>query len=321
MRCSLQRDSERLCVNFNRARSARLLRIGMTLDPDWPGTRVSPLGKRGRDELGCRLRVKEVTELPRWRRRRRGTFRPSMKTFMSLLILVASVFLASASAGELVVSFDSAPGGHGFKILRDESVQFPVVLMHDGITHGEARILLEVDAEGRLIDTLVLAYTHRPFADAALAAIRHWKFEPGTLNGEAVADCSFVFAVEGTVFYTRFGPPVFERRDPFKPRFDYQAQELIALDCTPSPQRVVSPIYPKAYADQGMQGQVTIDFFIDEKGAVRMPSAVGGAYPLLAAAATAAIREWRFSPPLLRGRPVLAHCEQVFSFEPDSSPP
>ncbi len=235
------------------------------------------------------------------------------------ILLLAVYFLITVTHAAEAAGVES-----GFKIHRNTSIQFPVTLLRDGINHGEARILLDINSEGRLVDTLVIGYTHKQFADAALVAIRQWRFEPARLNGEpvgTVADCSINFGVDGILFYQRTDPPVFETRDPLGEKFAYQAHDLIALDRIPTPQHVQAPIYPKEWGDQGMRGRVTIDFYIDETGAVRMPSGVSSPYPLLDAAATAAIRQWRFAPPLLKGRPVLAHCQQVFTFERATAPP
>jgi len=252
--------------------------------------------------------------------------RPIMTTPPRLLLFVACVCLAGALAGAPSAPAPaSVPAAEpSIKIHQDAAIQFPVVLLRDGISHGEARVLLDVDAEGHLTDTLVLAYTHRPFADAALTAIRRWRFEPARFNGEpvgTVVDCSIVFSVDGILFHQRNGSPVYEKREPFEEKFVYRPQELIALDRIPTPQHVEPPIYPQEWADKGMRGKVTIDFYIDETGAVRMPSGVSSPYPLLDAAANAAIRQWRFAPPLLKGRPVLAHCEQVFTFERAANAP
>jgi len=247
-----------------------------------------------------------------------------MKISFRFLLVVASLFAITARAGETTAPAAASKPETDFKIIRGAPIQFPVALLHDGINHGETRILLEVDSEGRLVDSLVLAYTHEPFADAALRAIRQWRFEPARLKGEpvgAVADCTIVFNVDGILFYQRVGLPVFKNREPSEDKFAYRPYELIALDRIPTPQHVEPPVYPQEWIDQGMHGKVTIDFYIDETGAVRMPSGTSSPYPLLDAAATAAIRHWRFSPPLHQGQPVLAHCEQVFTFERAASKP
>jgi TonB family protein len=242
-----------------------------------------------------------------------------MKFHRSLSSLVACVVLVTARAGEPAAANDT-----GFKIIRTVPLQYPIALMRDGVAHGEARVLINVNAEGRLTETLVLAYTHAPFAVAAVNAVNQWRYEPARLNGETVgtvADCSFRFDVDGILMVQRMGPPIYQKRDPFGENFAYKPYGLNALDGIPTPVRVISPIYPDDWVKQGLRGKVTIDFYIDETGAVRMPSVTSDAHPILAASAAAAVREWRFAPPLRKGRPVLVHCEQLFTFDRDPAHP
>ena len=63
-----------------------------------------------------------------------------------------------------------------------------------------------------------------------------------------------------------------------------------------------------------MTGRVQVHFFIDETGAVRMPSVEAPAHPYLAETAVNAVREWKFEPATRRGRPVLIAASQQFDF-------
>jgi TonB family protein len=238
-----------------------------------------------------------------------------------ILPLILCVLLSFAGAAE---TSKVSPPNSGFKIHQTVPLQYPVALLHDGVAHGEARVLLNVDTEGRLAEVLVLAYTQEAFATAALNAIRQWRYEPGRLNGElvgTVADCSFRFDVDGILMVQRMGPPVFQKNKQLGEHYAYQPHDLSALDGIPTPVHIVPPVYPQEWTKQGMRGKVTIDFYIDETGTVRMPSVAATEHPLLAASAAAAVREWRFAAPLRKGRPVLAHCEQVFNFDVNPTKP
>lgn len=241
-----------------------------------------------------------------------------MKTSTLLRVLLICGLSGSVRAAETPAApVDGMGVQTPFKIIRTQQVYFPMVMKHEGVSHGEARILININSEGKLVDTLVIAYTHEAFANAALTAIRQWRYEPSRLNGEpvgTVADCSFEFNVDGILLVQRMGVPLFQKRDLFDDRFAYKPQAFSALDAIPAPVRMPSPVFPQDWEEKGMRGQVTIDFFIDESGTVRMPSVSSAVNPLLAASATAAVREWRFSPPLRQGRPVLTQCQQVFTF-------
>jgi TonB family protein len=196
--------------------------------------------------------------------------------------------------------------------------------MRDGISNGEARILINIDSTGRLTESMVLGYTHKPFADAATAAINEWRYEPAHYDGEnvgTVADITFRFEIDGVLLVERVGVPHFTQHETLGVKYVYKPHGLRTLDGIPTPIQVTQPIYPKEWIDQGHRGTVVVDFYIDETGAVRMPSVASTENSLLASAAAAAVKEWRFSPPLRKGRPVLAHCQQIFKFEPETAAP
>jgi|SRR5579872_2201205 TonB family protein len=67
--------------------------------------------------------------------------------------------------------------------------------------------------------------------------------------------------------------------------------------------RKVDPIYPVDARLRRLSGPVTLDAIIGEDGSVKTLSVVSGA-ALLANAAKSAVREWRFSPAKLDGKPI-----------------
>lgn len=67
--------------------------------------------------------------------------------------------------------------------------------------------------------------------------------------------------------------------------------------------RKVEPVYPPAAFAQRLSGTVTITATIAEDGSVPEVKVLKGE-PILAAAAVAAVRQWRYSPFLLNGKPI-----------------
>jgi TonB family protein len=67
--------------------------------------------------------------------------------------------------------------------------------------------------------------------------------------------------------------------------------------------RKIEPVYPQAAKMQGVAGTVIVEMTISENGTVRDVKQISGA-PILAQAATDAIRKWRYSPFLLNGKPL-----------------
>jgi periplasmic protein TonB len=67
------------------------------------------------------------------------------------------------------------------------------------------------------------------------------------------------------------------------------------------PLRRVSPYYPAAAKEQGIEGTVRLHAVISADGNVQSVQPVSGPEPLVAAAVTA-VREWRYGPTLFEGR-------------------
>jgi TonB family protein len=64
----------------------------------------------------------------------------------------------------------------------------------------------------------------------------------------------------------------------------------------------VEPDYPEEARQQQIQGAVVLDLHIGQDGSVQQVKVVSGP-PLLVKAATAAVKQWRFQPGLVSGRP------------------
>jgi len=79
-------------------------------------------------------------------------------------------------------------------------------------------------------------------------------------------------------------------------------QELPADEVEGSLLHRVEPDYPEAARQRQIQGMVVLDLHVGEDGSVQKVSLVSGP-PLLAQAATIAVKQWRFKPRLVSGRP------------------
>ncbi len=241
-----------------------------------------------------------------------NTFRPAL----SLLAIALAVTPAVAQ------SLESGNRVQSLRAIQTSLPVFPYELVQLGVREGEVRVAISVDKEGKIDDCLAIAYTHPEFAQVTVNAIKRWKFEPARFRGEPIAAATEVgvkFAVEGTVvvsltpmeslnlrLYSLFnGAP-----DSFRPR------TLSELDRIPTPIAAPSPGYPERLTKAGASGQVTVSFYIDENGAVRLPSVDASEDPELAAAAIDALRNWKFEPPTCKGRPVLVRASQQFNFRP-----
>lgn len=234
-----------------------------------------------------------------------------------LLLLGGAVLAAAPTSG--------ADRFQSMKIKADNLPRFPPALVARGITEGLVRVAARVDEQGKLEEWLVIAYTHPMLARYAVDALQDLEFTPARLDGEpamAQTVIDFNLRVDGVVvsqnMVDHFLATVSGRTGP---ELVYAPCTLRELDRIPTPVHVVSPYYDTTLAERGLHGEVTIDFFIDEQGRVRMPVIEVGEQQELAALALEAVRQWTFEPPTRRGEPVLVQARQRFRFAPPAASP
>jgi TonB family protein len=76
----------------------------------------------------------------------------------------------------------------------------------------------------------------------------------------------------------------------------------------------VQPVYPQQAMASKLEGPVTLEATINEEGNVGKVKLVKG-QPILAQAAMEAVRQWRYSPYQLNGKPVAVRAEIVIDFK------
>jgi TonB family protein len=230
------------------------------------------------------------------------------------LLSACIAFGLLTATGFAVSPFEPNPDADmGIAIDQVGVLAFPPSMLYNGVSTGEVRAAISVDEHGNLVDSLLVSYTEKAFADAALAAIKRWKYQPALVHGRpqsSRADVIFTFRDQGVIVQSL--PGAAERQVVEKilqGRFIYKACQLRDLDRIPTPVHVVSP----AFNDDAKKHSVVVGFYIDEEGRVRLPSVSReAADDLFAAVSVKAVEQWRFEPPLRKGMPVLVYAEQEF---------
>jgi len=239
-----------------------------------------------------------------------------MKT--SFILLLALGLVAHVGQAQTLMT---SPDHQSLKILQTVTPAFPMELPEQGYMDGEARIAIAVDETGKLTDWLVVGYTHRRFAEESVNAIKQWGFEPARLQGKPVSvqtELLISFETSGVVISSSDIGSAVQRytNRMFKYQGSFRPCTMKEIDRIPTPQNAVSPVYGETLAKKGVQGTVTIEFFIDETGALRMPAVLSADYDELASLAVAAVQQWKFEPPTRKGVPVMVRAKQVFHFGP-----
>jgi TonB family protein len=234
-----------------------------------------------------------------------------MKTVLSRF----SVLFFLAIVSQAMAAFESA------KFDSDNvSPGFPLSLISDGVIEGQVMFVINISAEGKITDSLVLAYTHKQLVKPSLEAMKEWKIKPARLDGTDVPvqlELKLNFKREGVVETNTMNITnhfLFDGFQSGKYRLAYRVQRLGEIDRVPEPLSIVNPTYSRSAEKQGVRGKVEVFFYIDEKGEVRLPSITASADPYLSELAVTALRSWHFAPPTRHGQPVLVAASQVFVF-------
>jgi TonB family protein len=227
-----------------------------------------------------------------------------------LLGFLAFLTLAAAQAGAAVEPVKLAPDS--------PLPRLPASLQMNAFSHGRVVLVIDISAEGMPTDWLVLGYTHELLVKACSEVLPSWRFSPATLDGSAVPAqvvLTVNFGVDGIVVSSNALDEMFVRTlGGLEDRLVHCTRSAGALDRVPARVTGVSPKYAAKALQQGVRGKVQVHFYIDETGAVRLPSVDASAHPYLAGQAIEAVRDWKFEPPVSKGQPVLIAASEEFNF-------
>ncbi len=83
----------------------------------------------------------------------------------------------------------------------------------------------------------------------------------------------------------------------------------------PEVKKRVNPWYPTVLKEAGVEGEVWLKVFIDEKGMVEKAEAIKSTNPDFVEAAIKAAKQWEFSPAVKDGKPIKAEVTIPFRFK------
>lgn len=235
------------------------------------------------------------------------------------------IALMPLMAAALLVSGHAKPNVNGpytpLQVLRPAELGFPSLLALREVDEGEARVMIMVEADGKLRDWMVTGYSHPLFAKEALDSLPTWKYEPATFHGQPIStrtELHFQFKREGII---RVIPGDVESarrmaKDRRRDAFWQRVCEVQELDAVPEAVVEVMPEPPDKLGAVQREGRVVVDYFIDPEGKVRMPLIVRSDDEAFSAAVLLAITEWRYTPPRKQGVPVMTRVWRQFDFKP-----
>lgn len=230
------------------------------------------------------------------------------------------VWLAAGVLGSAALA--AAPARfEPLRVTPTTEITYPLRLVEKFIDRGEVRIMVQVDAEGRLADWMVTGYSHPLFAKEALDSMAKWNYQPARLQGRPIThrdEVRFRFTNRGMVrivpgdmeFSVRMKETPYAR--PFQQHI-YRAEEL---DRMPEALVEAAPVQAHRFGARATEGQVSVDYLIDLEGRVRMPVVLSSDDDAFTQAVLLALTECRYETPKRHGTPVVARVARRFDFRP-----
>jgi TonB family protein len=172
------------------------------------------------------------------------------------------------------------------KLVKSVDPVYPEIARQAKI-EGVVIVQARTDAQGRVKDAIVLRSV--PLLDqAAIAAVRQWVYEPLMIDGQA-REAVFTVTVRFTL-------------DAEKAEGQGEGPGATGEVLVPTLIKKVDPVYPEAARKAGIQGVVLLEATTDEQGNV-VKVRVQKSIPELDQAAIEALRQWKYEPFIIEGKP------------------
>ncbi len=184
------------------------------------------------------------------------------------------------------------------KIILRPNPAYPEEAKQKGVQGGVV-IEVTVNEKGEVWDARVVR-GESLLQNAALEAVRRWRFSPALLNGNPVP---ILAHVEMEFRLDSASAPAKSR--PIRVDEKIHAAKLLYQ---------VQPEYPEEAKRLRIEGEVILRITVDEGGAVIDAHPMSG-HQLLTDAAVQAVRQWKYSSTLLNGEPVKVEATVTISFK------
>lgn len=199
------------------------------------------------------------------------------------------------------------------------------VLARQARIQGSVILQVEISKSGD-VENVQLYSGHPMLAAAAIDAVKQWKYKPYLLNGQSAevetrVTVNFALPEAAAVGVVGDAPggilsgqpggivsttPVDTNHSVLRVRVSQGVMAGLLLSKVP-------PEYPPAAKDKHIQGVVLLRVIIDREGKASNIQLISG-HPLLAPAAIDAVRQWKYKPYLLNGKPVEVETQVTVNF-------
>lgn len=164
------------------------------------------------------------------------------------------------------------------KLIKSVDPEYPDEARKKGL---EDAVVVEAttDKQGNVVKVDVLRGKYDILNQAAIEAVKQWKYEPMVLEGGESIGITFTVTC-------RFKLDEKSKKDIIK----------LPQDKKPILLKEVEPIYPEEARKAGQAGEVTIEAIIDEEGNVTDVKVIEGEFDILNKAAVDAVKQWKYEP-------------------------
>lgn len=180
----------------------------------------------------------------------------------------------------------------------------PLVYPYELVMSGEpawADASFVVDYVGRPLFAVTSASSNKAFGKAVVAMVEATEYNPGRRGAfRVMSPASEHFQFDGEASLDPEARRVLaELRKP-QPSIIAASE----LDERPKVIHQVAPTYPRALKDDGLTGQAEIEFIVSRDGSVLFPKINSATHEDFGWAASVAVAQWRYQPPVKAGQSV-----------------
>ena len=226
---------------------------------------------------------------------------------------------ASGNAAAVPPPATPPPDSMVLVVTKKVKPDYPAAALPDKL-QGQVVVRVVVNEEGDVENAEAIS-GNPVLAQAAVDAVKQWKFKPFIKNGQPVK--------AGLKLPFDFAPPA--DVPPAAPPLPAALNGILTEPPAPArpaaPQTIrvssgvtqglmlhkVDPVYPAAAKQAGVQGSVVLGAIISTEGTIKDLHVISGD-ALLSPAAIDAVKKWRYKPYLLKGEPVEVQTTVVVNF-------
>ncbi len=182
------------------------------------------------------------------------------------------------------------------RVISQRRPEYPFEMRANGLG-AEVRVDFVVDIEGRVRNAYAIRSSNPSFDDAALDAVRQWRFEPGEEDGRPVRvhmQVPVIFDLPGgdrTSIVTTHRPDLSKLPEEYR------------YDTAPVPLGIARPVYPYAMLRGHKEGRAVVRYVVGPRGEVVYAKVHEASDPEFGATLLAAVELFVYTPASKGGRP------------------